>query len=93
MVDTTADTNFALVRAVTAANEALMKQNQFGVEVEHFQRQLMRDLEVSKADTQSYLRTLMRKIESALQNTIRPISDKMKKVETEANNVQTVRRL
>ncbi|KAL8860616.1 MAG: hypothetical protein Q9178_002969 [Gyalolechia marmorata] len=92
MVDTTAGANSALVRAVTAANEALMKQNQFGVEVEQFQRQLMQDLEVSKADTQSYLGTLMRKIESALQNTIKPFSDKMKKVETEANNVQTVLR-
>ncbi|KAL8781021.1 MAG: hypothetical protein Q9213_006198 [Squamulea squamosa] len=92
IINTTADANSALRRALATANKALVKQKQFGTEVERFQQQLTQDLEASKTKTQSYLGTLMKNIESTLQNTIKPFSDKVKKVETEAENVQNALR-
>ncbi|CAO1597068.1 hypothetical protein XANCAGTX0491_000897 [Xanthoria calcicola] len=88
LVNTTSGANSVLMRALAAANKALLKQKQFATGVENFQQQLVRDLEASKAHTQSYLRSMMKSIESALQNTVKPFSDMMKTVETEANEVQ-----
>lgn len=91
LVNTTSGANSVLMRALAAANKALLEQKQFATGVEKFQQQLVRDLEASKAHTQSYLRSMMKSIESALQNTVKPFSDMMKTVETEANEVQEVR--
>lgn len=91
LVNTTSGASSVLMRALAAANKALLEQKQFATEVEQFQQQLMQDLEASKAHTQSYVRSMMKNIESALQSTIKPFSKMMKKVETEANEVQEVR--
>ncbi|KAL8993386.1 MAG: hypothetical protein Q9169_006389 [Polycauliona sp. 2 TL-2023] len=88
LVDTTSGASSALTRALAAANKALLDQKRFATEVEHFQQQLIHDLEASKAQTQSYFRNLMKNLDSALQSTIKPFTDKMKKVATEADEVQ-----
>ena len=72
-------------------NKALLEQKQFATEVERFQQQLMYDLELSKAQTQSYLRNFMNNVESATQGTIKLFSEKMRKVETKADEVHDVR--
>ncbi|KAL8642137.1 MAG: hypothetical protein Q9226_008541 [Calogaya cf. arnoldii] len=87
LVNTTSGASSALLRALAAANKALLDQKHFATEVEQFQQRLMQDLETSKANTQSYLHVWMKNIESALQSTIKPFSDKIKKVETKADEV------
>ncbi|KAL8895415.1 MAG: hypothetical protein Q9192_003650 [Flavoplaca navasiana] len=87
LINTTSGASSALTQAVLAVNKALLEQKQFATEVEQFQQQLMYDLELSKAQTQSYLRNFMNNVESAIQGTIKLFSEKMRKVETEADEV------
>ncbi|KAI4120263.1 MAG: hypothetical protein LQ338_007140, partial [Usnochroma carphineum] len=87
MVGATSGANSALAQAVTAAKEALMKQEEYGKEVKRFQQQVMQDLEASKAETQSYLGNLLKHVESALQSATKQFSGKMKIIEKEADNV------
>ncbi|KAL8849837.1 MAG: hypothetical protein Q9221_005175 [Calogaya cf. arnoldii] len=87
-VNTTSGASSALLRALAAANKALLDHRQFATEVEQFQQQLMQDLETSKASTQSYFNVWLKNIESALHSTIKPFSDKMKKIGTKADEVQ-----
>ncbi|KAL8799158.1 MAG: hypothetical protein Q9182_006095 [Xanthomendoza sp. 2 TL-2023] len=91
LLNTTSGADAALVRALAAVNEALMRQKKFGTEVEQFQQQLMRDLEATKANTQSYLGSLTKNIESAFRSMTKQFSEKMKRVETEGDKVETVR--
>ncbi|KAL9629400.1 MAG: hypothetical protein Q9204_005293 [Flavoplaca sp. TL-2023a] len=87
LINTTSGASSALTQAVIAVNKALLEQKQFATEVEQFQQQLMYDLELSKAQTQSYLRDFMNSVESAIQGTIKLFSEKMRKVETKADEV------
>ncbi|KAL8868928.1 MAG: hypothetical protein Q9198_008019, partial [Flavoplaca austrocitrina] len=87
LINTTSGASFALTQAVFAVNKALLEQKQFATEVERFQQQLMYDLELSKAQTQSYLRNFMNNVESAIQGTMKLFSERMRKVETKADEV------
>ncbi|KAI4269882.1 MAG: hypothetical protein LQ337_007025 [Flavoplaca oasis] len=87
LINTTSDASSALTQAVAAVNKALLEQKQFATEVEQFQQQLTHDLELSKAQTQSYLRNFMNNVESAMHGTIKPFLEKMRKVETKADEV------
>lgn len=91
LINTTSDASSALTQAVAAVNKALLEQKQFATEVEQFQQQLTHDLELSKAQTQSYLRNFMNNVESAMHGTIKPFLEKMRKVETKADEVHNVR--
>lgn len=88
MVDTTSDANAALVQAIATANEAMARQAQFGKEVNLFQQQIMRDLESSRTETQSYIGHLMKHVDSTLQGIIKHLSTKLTNVKSEANNVE-----
>ncbi|KAL8736820.1 MAG: hypothetical protein Q9166_000186 [cf. Caloplaca sp. 2 TL-2023] len=92
MINTTAGANSALGQAVAAADEAVVKQKQFGQELEHFQQRLMQDLGASKANTQSYLGSLKKTLDSTLQNAIKHFSARVKDVENEAHNVEIMLR-
>ncbi|KAL8809138.1 MAG: hypothetical protein Q9200_003685 [Gallowayella weberi] len=92
LLNTTSGADAALVRALAAVNEALMRQKKFGTEVEQFQQQLLQDLEATKANTQSYLGSLTKNIESAVRSMTKQFSEKMKRVETEGNKVETILR-
>ncbi|KAL8685149.1 MAG: hypothetical protein Q9218_007946, partial [Villophora microphyllina] len=88
MTKTASGANSALDRAVSAANEAVVRQEQFGKEVKRFQRQIIQDLEASKSETQSFFRTLTKNLDSALQGITSRISTKVEDIESEANKVQ-----
>ncbi|KAL8887571.1 MAG: hypothetical protein Q9215_004887 [Flavoplaca cf. flavocitrina] len=87
LINTTSGASSALTQAVVAVNKALLEQKQFATEIEQFQQQLMYDLELSKAQTQSYLRNFMSNVESAIQGTIKLFSEKMRRVEFKADEV------
>ncbi|KAI4199625.1 MAG: hypothetical protein LQ350_004500 [Teloschistes chrysophthalmus] len=78
----------ALSRVVNAANEAIIRQEQFAKEVKRFQRQLMQDLEVSKSETQSFLQSLNKNVDSTLQGITKRLFAKVGDVEREASKVQ-----
>lgn len=90
MVDTTSGADAALGRAVTAANEAFIRQEAFGKEVRRFQQQIMQDLEASKVETQSFLGDFLKHVSSSLQSTTKQLLGKVKDIEIEAKNVQEV---
>ncbi|KAL8845408.1 MAG: hypothetical protein Q9176_000044 [Flavoplaca citrina] len=87
LINTTSGASSALTQAVVAVNKALLEQKRFATEIEQFQQQLMYDLELSKAQTQSYLRNFMSNVESAIQGTIKLFSEKMRRVEFKADEV------
>ncbi|KAL9059541.1 MAG: hypothetical protein Q9206_001439 [Seirophora lacunosa] len=78
MVDATSNANAALGRAVTAANEALIRQDEFGKQVRRLHQQVIQDLEASKTDTQSYLGNMRKQVSSAIQTMTQQLSDKFK---------------
>ncbi|KAI4272641.1 MAG: hypothetical protein L6R35_006471 [Caloplaca aegaea] len=88
MVDAASGANTALGRAVTAANEALIRQEEYSVQVKRLHQQVIRDLEASKADTQSYLGNMLRKVGSAIQSMTEQLSDKLKDIGSDASDVK-----
>lgn len=90
MIDTSSGASVALALAITTANEALKMQKEFGKEIEQFQQRVLRDLEASKAETQSYLRSLLKELKSAVETTTEQLFGKAKDIEREANNVEEV---
>lgn len=91
MVDATSNANAALGRAVTAANEALIRQDEFGKQVRRLHQQVIQDLEASKTDTQSYLGNMLKQVSSAIQSMTQQLSDKFKDLGSEASDVKEVR--
>ncbi|KAI4097761.1 MAG: hypothetical protein LQ344_000033 [Seirophora lacunosa] len=92
MVDATSNANAALGRAVTAANEALIRQDEFGKQVRRLHQQVIQDLEASKTDTQSYLGNMRKQVSSAIQTMTQQLSDKFKDLGSEASDVKEVLR-
>ncbi|KAI4111183.1 MAG: hypothetical protein LQ345_006848 [Seirophora villosa] len=88
MVDATSNANAALGRAVTAANEALIRQDEFGKQVRRLHQQVIQDLEASKTDTQSYLGNMLKQVSSAIQSMTQQLSDKFKDLGSEASDVK-----
>ncbi|KAL8652902.1 MAG: hypothetical protein Q9210_002416 [Variospora velana] len=88
MVDAASGANTALGRAVTAANEALIRQEEYSMQVKRLHQQVIRDLEASKADTQSYLGNMLKKVGSAIQSMTEQLSDKLKDIGSEASDVK-----
>lgn len=90
MVDTASGADIALGRAVNAANEALMRQEEFSKEVRRFQDQVMQDLEVSKVETQSFIGSLLKQVDGVLRTVTRRLFEKVNDIESEANKVNEV---
>ncbi|KAL8905294.1 MAG: hypothetical protein Q9207_002727 [Kuettlingeria erythrocarpa] len=87
MVDTASDADIALRRAVNAANEGLIRQEEFSKEVRRFQDQVMQDFKVSKVETQSFIGSLLKQVDGVLQTVTRRLFDKVNDIESEANKV------
>ncbi|KAL8958291.1 MAG: hypothetical protein Q9193_004621 [Seirophora villosa] len=91
MVDATSNANAALGRAATAANEALIRQDEFGKQVRRLHQQVIQDLEASKTETQSFLGSMLKQVSSAIQSMTQQLSDKFKDLGSEASDVKEVR--
>ncbi|KAL8715793.1 MAG: hypothetical protein Q9220_000460 [cf. Caloplaca sp. 1 TL-2023] len=87
-VDTASGANAALGRAVNAANEALLKQEAFGREVEHLNERLKQDLKATATETQSFLGTLLKNLESVYQRSIDLLLSKVENIEHETDKVE-----
>ncbi|KAL8664842.1 MAG: hypothetical protein Q9202_002704 [Teloschistes flavicans] len=88
MTKTASSADAALGQVVHAANEAMVRQEQFAKEVRRFQRQLMQDLEISKSETQSFFQSLNKNVDSILQNITKRLFAKVGDVEREAVKIQ-----
>ncbi|KAL9576094.1 MAG: hypothetical protein Q9212_007391, partial [Teloschistes hypoglaucus] len=88
MTKTASGADAALSRVVNAANEAMVRQEQFAKEVKRFQRQLMQDLEVSKSETQSFLQSLNKNVDLTFQGITKRLFARVEDVEREASKVQ-----
>ena len=90
MVDTSSDVNAAIAQAVAAANEAVIRQKEFGEEVRQLQLQIMHDLESSKTETETFLGSLVRHVDSAVKSMIKQFSAEVKDIESNVDKVTTV---
>ncbi|KAL8954233.1 MAG: hypothetical protein Q9183_007252, partial [Haloplaca sp. 2 TL-2023] len=90
MAGTASDSNSALASAIAAANEALMRQEEFNRQVRVFQEQLMQDLEITKAEAKSYFGTLVIKVDSIIYDIVKQISAKVQGIDRDAQKVQSV---
>ncbi|KAL8925268.1 MAG: hypothetical protein Q9208_003558 [Pyrenodesmia sp. 3 TL-2023] len=87
MVHSASKADAALGRAVNAAKEAFIRQEEFSKEVRLFQDQVIRDLEASKVESQSFIGSLLKQVNGALQGITQRLFDKVKDIESEANKV------
>ena len=91
LVDTTAAANSALSKAATAANEALIQQEDFLRAVQALQKRLSQDLKRSSSETQSYLQVLTKSVKDGLENMVETFTAKISGAERDIDELSKVR--
>ena len=82
MVKTSSDVDSALSKALEEANAQLLLQRDFAAAIDTFQKQLLKELETSGIQAQSFLQRLMETMDAAMQNLKKRLSVVTKEAET-----------
>ena len=82
MVETNSVVNSELSKALEEAKTQLLKQREFAVAIDSFQKQLLQDLEASGAKAQSLLQKLMKSMDAAARTLLNQLSMATKEAET-----------
>lgn len=90
MVETSSDIDSALSNALREVNDGLLKQRNFAVAIQEFQKQLLQDLKVSNSQAQSYLAKIVNSLESAVQSILVKIASAVHTVESDINGLREV---
>lgn len=74
LIRTNSDAEAALLQTMEEAGRQLLQQRDFASYIESFQQQLLRDLEQTRTEGQSYLSLFLREIGSATQTLMKKIT-------------------
>ena len=90
MVHTKAEAHLALSKAVQQANEALSRQKSFVSAIEAFQQNLLRDLQISNSESQSYFSKAAQNMEAAIQGVLTMLANAINSIESDFNSLDKV---
>lgn len=90
MVETSSDIDTALSSALKEVNNALADQRTFAIVVETFRKRLLRDLDSSNAQAQSYFANLVSSVDAATQSIISKITSAAQAAASEVAGLRDV---
>ena len=91
MIDTNAEANFALARATSQTNAALLQlHDEFALAKKTFQEQLTQDLDISTAKAQSFLERLVNSMDAAVHTAMNRLASLTTDMETDTARVSEV---
>ena len=93
MAQTNSEVHSALSKALQEVSEILSQQSAFATAVQKFQEQLLRDLEGSHGEINSYFAKVMKSIEEVTGSIVSRLSTTIKSVETEVAELNEVNEL
>lgn len=90
MTQVDSDIHSALLKALQEASENLSQQADFATAVQEFQEQLLRDLDKSHVEAQSFLAKVFERMETVTQNVMGRLSTAVDKVELKVAGLNEV---
>ncbi len=90
MTQVDSDIHSALLKALEEANGNLLHQADFATAVQKFQDQLLRDLDESHVEAQSFLAKIFESMETVTQSVMSSLSTAVDKVETKVTGLNEV---
>ena len=93
MTQTNREVHSALSKALQEVSEILSQQSAFATRVQNFQEQLLRDLDGSHSEINSYFAKVMKSIEEVTGSIVNRLSTTINSVETEVAELNKVNKL